>query len=371
MKMNAIERTERREQIKATKAHLETVVEVFKATREETPAATVAELVNRLGYETAREAVAELVNTVGEWDGRIYEYVREWAQSVETAATHDELRSHDIYQPGDIHPAHINQIGEAMREYAPAEEVPAEEPADPAAEVFPELVKAVNAEAELRKDGKRFYIENGFCRTWAAEHRTDPDRGLKEWSTPKKCEAYQAGTLPREKAVEIAQKRAAADVEKWREKQLSKLRTAAAAPALSFLSVSVEWKRSSTWGHNPTATARTDDGTFSGYASGCGYDKESAAVSEALNKSPAVMRVLYQAAEQAMKNGESFKTLSSGCVSWGDVLGYGSGYAILPYFEGGVGVSCFWSILQKCGFVCRCSGSGRWFDTYTADRKGA
>ena len=29
----------------------------------------------------------------------------------------------------------------------PAEEVPVEEPADPAAEVFPELVKAVNAEA--------------------------------------------------------------------------------------------------------------------------------------------------------------------------------------------------------------------------------
>ncbi len=101
------------------------------------------------------------------------------------------------------------------------------------------------------------------------------------------------------------------------------------------------------------------------------FDKESAAVGESLNKSPAVMRVLYQAAEQAMKNGESFKTLSSGCVSWGDVLGYGSGYAILPYFEGGVGVSCFWSILQKCGFVCRCSGSGRWFDTYTAERKGA
>ena len=42
MKMNAIERTERREQIKATKAHLETGVEVFKATREETPAATGA-----------------------------------------------------------------------------------------------------------------------------------------------------------------------------------------------------------------------------------------------------------------------------------------------------------------------------------------
>lgn len=244
-------------------------------------------------------------------------------------------------------------------------------PADPAAEVFPELVKAVNAEAEQRKDGKRFFIENGYCRTWAAEHRTDPDRGLEEWSTPKKWEAYQAGTLSREKAVEIAEKRAAADVEKWKEKQLFKLRTVAAASALSFLSVAVEWKRSSYFGYNPTATARTDDGTFTGRASGCGYDKESAAVAEALNQSPAVLRVLYEAAEKHMENGESFKTLSSGCVSWGDVLGYGSGYAILPYFEGGVGVSCFWSILSKYGFSCRCAASGRHFDSYTAERKGA
>ena len=242
---------------------------------------------------------------------------------------------------------------------------------DPAADVFTELVKAVNAEAELRKDGKRYYIENGFCRTWAAEHRTDPDRGLTEWSTPKKWDAYQAGTLPREKAVEIAYKRASADVDKWREKQLSMLRSAAAAPALSAVSISVKWKRNSYWGNNPTATARTDDGIFEGHAYGYGYDKESAAVGEALNKSPAVVRVLYQAAEQALENGESFKTLSSGCVSWGDVLGYGSGYAILPYFEGGVGVSCFWSILQKCGFVCRRSGSGRRFDTYIVERQGA
>ena len=212
----------------------------------------------------------------------------------------------------------------------PAEEIHAEEPADPAAEVFPELVKAVNAEAELRKDGKRFYIENGFFRTWAAEHRTDPDRGLKEWSTPKKWEAYQAGTLPREKAVEIAQKRADADVEKWREQQLSKLRTAAAAPALSSVSITVEWKRNSYWGNNPTATARTDDGIFEGHASGCGYDKESAAVGEALNKSPAVMRVLYQAGEQALESGGRCEALASGCVSWGDVLGYGAGYASLP-----------------------------------------
>ena len=153
MKMNATERTERREQIKATKAHLETVVEVFKATREETPAATVAELVTRLGYETAREAVAELVNTVGAWDGRIYEYVREWAQSVETAATREELEAYSIYQPGDIHPAHINQIGEAMREYTPAEEIPAEEAQEAAEEAQQEsTLDKVSAELEAHKD---------------------------------------------------------------------------------------------------------------------------------------------------------------------------------------------------------------------------
>lgn len=240
---------------------------------------------------------------------------------------------------------------------------------DPAAEVFPGLIKAVNTDAEHRKDEQRHYIENGYCRTWAEERRTDSDRGLKEWSTQKKWDAYQAGTLPRAKAVEIAQKRAAADVDKWREKQLAKLRSAAAAPALSFISISVEWKRNSYWGNNPTATVRTDDGTFSGHASGCGYDKESAAVGKALNTSPAVLRVLYEAAEAALQEGRSFETLSSGCVSWREVLGYGSGYSIVPYFEGGVGVSCFWSIFQKCGFVCRSAGSGKMFDAYTVERK--
>ena len=171
--------------------------------------------------------------------------------------------------------------------------------------------------------------------------------------------------------MEIAGKRAAADVAKWREKQLAKLRTAATALALSFVSIEVEWKRNPYWGNNPTATISTNDGTYIGHASGCGYDKESAAVAEALNQSSAVLRVLYEAAEAALARGESYKRLSSGCVDWRDVLGYGSGYALLPYFDGGVGVSCFWSILGKCGFSCRLGASGRSFDSYTAERKGA
>lgn len=128
MKMNAMERAERFAQVKATRSNLETLVEVFRATSDKTPAETVAELVNRIGYETARETVAELVNTVGDWDGRIYSDIRKWAQSVETAATCEELNTHSIYQPSAIHPAHINQIGQAMQDYVPTEEQPAAEP---------------------------------------------------------------------------------------------------------------------------------------------------------------------------------------------------------------------------------------------------
>lgn len=249
--------------------------------------------------------------------------------------------------------------------------VKTDEPEDPAAKKFPKLCEAVHAEALSRMDGKKFYIENGYCRTWAAEHRGELDRALRKYLTPAKWDAYKAGTLSREAAVLLATERAFSDVKKWEAQQLEKLRTAAAAPVLSFLSVDVEWKRNSYWGNNPTATAWADGGTTTGHASGCGYDKESAAVGEALNQSPAVLRVLYEAAEAALQEGRSFETLSSGCVSWREVLGYGSGYNILPYFEGGVGVSCFWSILSRCGFSCRSSAGGRHFDHYTAERKGA
>lgn len=368
--MNATEREALREQIKTTRQNLRTVIEVYQNTREKTPAETVAELVNRLGYDVARETVAELVNTVGSWDGRISSAVRNWAQSVETAATRDEMEARSIYTPSEIHSCHIDQIAEAMREYQPTEQTTEQTTEEPAAEPFPALRQAIEAEAVRRVADRRFYIENGFMPSWAEEYRQKPDCGLEQYSTPAKWEAYQNGSMSREKAVEIAVKRGTREIMKWKETQISKLHTAAAAPDLGFLSVSVECARSRTWGANPTATARTSDGVFTGHASGCGYDKESAAVAEALNKSPAVLRVLYTAAEAALQSGKSYTRFNNGNVCWGDVLGYGSGYAILPYFEGGVGVSCFWSILKGCGYVCQCTGSGKWFDSYTAEKKG-
>ena len=136
MKMNATEITARREQIKTTRANIKTVVSIYIETRDQTPAETVAAIVERLGYDTAREAIAEIVNSVGEWDGRIYPSIREWAATIETAATRDELEAKSIYQPAEIHPAHINQLAQAMSKYAPPapqeQEAPAQEAQNPA-----------------------------------------------------------------------------------------------------------------------------------------------------------------------------------------------------------------------------------------------
>ena len=72
-----------------------------------------------------------------------------------------------------------------------------------------DLLKArVLSAAEQDKEKDRFFIENGFLSTWNENERNNPDRGLERYSTKSKWKAYQAGTLNREKAVEIACKRA-------------------------------------------------------------------------------------------------------------------------------------------------------------------
>lgn len=48
--------------------------------------------------------------------------------------------------------------------------------------------------------------------------------------------------------------------------------------------IEIVWKKNRTWGLNPHATVTLDGVTTTGRASGCGYDKASAAVVAALSK---------------------------------------------------------------------------------------
>ena len=183
------------------------------------------------------------------------------------------------------------------------------------------------------------------------ENVPDKDYMLKYFSTDLKWSLYQSGKLTREKAVEIATGRARKANAKKTNDCLAKIDAAQNAENVDCITIVVEWRKSSMWGYNPHATVRAAGIITEGTASGCGYDKESTAVAEAFNKNPSILKELY-ILKQNNLIARIYDKSECSCtgISNESVCGYGAGYAVLPYFEGGVGVGCFWNILKKCGF---------------------
>lgn len=236
---------------------------------------------------------------------------------------------------------------------------------------FCELKKIVREDAERDAEGVRAYVSYGYWPTWSEEYRSDPDQGLKLYSTARRWAQYTAGEISREKAVELATKRAVRMIEKREARQLAKIDRVAAAPDLSYISVSVAWIPSSTRGGLPHVEAWANDGIYTGTASGCGYDKESAAMANALNQCDSALKTLYTLKEKGLRAGISDRseTAATGRDNR-KICGYGAGYGALPRFEGGVGASCFWAILEKCGFSTS-SNHGKYCDFYRVTRNEA
>lgn len=81
--------------------------------------------------------------------------------------------------------------------------------------------------------------------------------------------------------------------EKQKELQLSRLEVVNDAPDLNYIKIKVEWKKSRTWGYNPTAEVWTNTHYYNtGKASGCGYDKESSAIESALRDSTSLQKFI-------------------------------------------------------------------------------
>lgn len=132
------------------------------------------------------------------------------------------------------------------------------------------------------------------------------------------------------------------------------------APELIGIDIAVEWRKSSVWGYCPhvTAVIRDTDGwtRCEGYASGCGYDKESAAIAKALNQSPAVLKVLAAVYEKALRaNSRPLYSL----VAWTDGV----------RLDGGVGVGCYRAIFEAAGYIFDTVGAGRSFAVYRITKK--
>lgn len=295
-----------------------------------------------------------------------------YCSNIAHAETAEAVDAHySKYEWVDIREAAAHEVDTASRKGMPIVEIDTPEAVTEVKEEitveFTEIKKAVLEDAAQTTENRRFYILNGYIPTWAEEHRGEPDRGLREYSTALRWEQYKVGEISREKAVELATRRALKAVEKDTAAKLARLDRVAAAPDLSFISISVDWVRSRTWGNNPHAEARTNTGVFTGTASGCGYDKESAAIADALNQCDSVLKALYTLKEEGLRAGLSDKSKTAACGrSNGNICGYGAGYGAIPYFEGGVGASCFWSILKKCGFSTSCH-HGRHSDFYSVE----
>lgn len=237
--------------------------------------------------------------------------------------------------------------------------------------MFENLKNAIITEAAEEKTKSRFFIENGYCENWSEENRKRSDEGIKRYCTARRWEQYMDGEITREKIVELT----AARMEKQRDKEtaerLAKLERVAAAPDLESVSISVEWKRNPTWGYNPTATVTIHAGSnwkqFGGTASGCGYDKRTAAIGTALNQSRSVLKMLYTVKEKALVEftpEQIAEARKRGVESNADFIHYGAGYGVLPYFEGGVGMGSFRGVFEVCGFKCTADNETRTTDFY-------
>lgn len=145
-------------------------------------------------------------------------------------------------------------------------------------------------------------------------------------------------------------------------KEIAKVETILNSEVPELITVSIEWKKNKTWGSNPSATAKASykNGTCqyfeSGSISGCGYDKESTAFANSVNQINGLLRSMYEMKQNSEEENNH------------KLFGYGSGYGLLPYFEGGVGVSCYYGIFEKIGFKLEKTASGKTFDVWTISK---
>lgn len=88
------------------------------------PSGTIRAAVAALGYDLTAATVATWI-TGKTGDGRITRRNLDFAATVPGAFTLDELRARHLYAPSDIHPAHLDQLADALREYIPEDPTPA------------------------------------------------------------------------------------------------------------------------------------------------------------------------------------------------------------------------------------------------------
>ena len=111
------------------------------------------------------------------------------------------------------------------------------------------------------------------------------------------------------------------------------------------------------WGYNPTCNivVKDDKDRYFNYTSGsiggCGYDKKSTSVAEALNESPTVRKLFCEKGENVTSYGFTHQNNDS-----------------LPYLDGGVGCECYSRVFEEMGYKFESIAHGDNFDVYNISK---
>ena len=166
---------------------------------------------------------------------------------------------------------------------------------------------------------------------------------------------YKSGEISEEKAYKKAYDKMVKNLNNTKEKQLEKLTKIEQSQDIEQIRISVEWKNSRMWGMNPhvelAAYTSNNCYTANSTASGCGYDKQSQAIAEALNSIYGIRKLLIEKLDYINEKKP-----------------YGiNQYGIIPAFSGGVGTNCFTSFFQDIDWTVT-EMHGKTYDSYVLTR---
>ena len=316
-----------------------------------TPEQAAREIVQAIGADNARVIIASAVNA-HEGDGRLSADVITWAQGI--GWDWEMSCNLGLTLDAKMHMCHVNQTAEAIMnlpETDPEQPTEAEEQTAEAAQNEEESTMQ-NVLNSIQRAAEKVTADR--VETIRTEAKTAADVREK-WYVRELCGPKQfdrLAALPDSEPIPAADldkltAKAAKQIAKTAAQESETVRRVAAMDAPQSIRLYITWTRSSVWGWNPhcqlTAWSKTEAGGYRdsstfGKASGCGYDKTSAACAQALNASD-------------MVRGALVRFVDAGGSNYGVYTADTLNYPKCPYFEGGCGMSTITETLRKMGYI--------------------
>ena len=167
---------------------------------------------------------------------------------------------------------------------------------------------------------------------------------LNFYTTNLRQEQYKEGKISMDKFKACAKTKMLKETKKQLDKELKELEKIENNHKLfDTLYIQVQSKKTSLGYQFKAILSDTTEKIEGKYTGGWGYDKLSSAISEVLNEYLPLKELLYNYKEKYLFENKLIQADNR------NIFGYGSGYGILPYFEGGVGTSCYYKILDTIG----------------------